>query len=84
VVLLARLAVDRRYQGTGLGSALVADAARRTLSAAELIGARALVVHAADEQAARFYERLSFVAFPSDPLHLGVLVKDLRRHYGIQ
>lgn len=82
VVLLARLAVDRRHQGAGLGSALVADAARHTLAAAELIGARAMVVHAADAAAVRFYERLSFVAFPSNPQHLGILVKDLRSHYG--
>lgn len=82
VVLLARLAVDRRQQGSGVGSALVADAARRTLAAAALIGARALVVHASDLTAAAFYQRLGFVPFPSDELHLGVLLKDLRRRYG--
>ena len=82
VILLTRLAVDRSMQGKDLGSALVRDAAVRALAAAELVGARALVVHAADERAGAFYRRLGFEPFPSDPLHLGVLMKDLRRRYG--
>lgn len=82
VILLARSAVDRSLQGQGVGSALVRDAAVRALAAAELVGARALVVHAADDHAGAFYRRLDFQPFPSDPLHLGVLMKDLRRRYG--
>ena len=58
VILLARLAVDRSLQGQGYGRALMADAAIRTLQAADLVGARALLVHARDERAAAFYERL--------------------------
>lgn len=46
VVVLGRLAVDRRHQGRGLGRALVADALSRSLQARQLIGARALLVHA--------------------------------------
>lgn len=84
VILLARLAVDRRHQGQGLGRALVADAARRTLRAAEAIGGRALVVHAAGPAAAAFYTALDFEPFPTDPLHLGILLKDLRHRYGDQ
>jgi GNAT superfamily N-acetyltransferase len=82
VVLLARLAVDRSLQGQGYGRALVADAALRTLQAAELVGARALLVHARDERAAGFYERLGFTRSPTDALHLMVLIKDLRRTFG--
>lgn len=82
VVVLARLAVDRSLQGRGYGRALLADAAIRTLQAAELIGARALLVHARDETAAGFYERLGFTGSPTDPLHLMVLIKDLRRTLG--
>jgi ribosomal protein S18 acetylase RimI-like enzyme len=41
----------------------VADAAVRTLQAAELIGARAMVVHARDDRAAGFYQRLGFTRF---------------------
>src|SRR5579884_2236609 len=48
VVLLARLAVDLRFQGQGLGRGMLQDALRRTLSAADVIGIRALLVHAKD------------------------------------
>jgi GNAT superfamily N-acetyltransferase len=82
VILLARLAVDRSLQGQGYGRALVADAAVRTLQAGDLVGARAMLVHARDDQAAGFYERLGFVRSPTDPLHLIVLIKDLRRTFG--
>lgn len=82
VILLARLAVDRTLQGQGYGRALVADAAVRTLQAGDLVGARAMLVHARDEEAAGFYERLGFTRSPSDDLHLLVLIKDLRRTFG--
>jgi GNAT superfamily N-acetyltransferase len=82
VILLARLAVDRSFQGQGYGRALVADAAVRTLQAADLVGARTMLVHARDEGAAGFYERLGFTRAPTDPLHLMVLIKDLRRTCG--
>ena len=64
VVVLGRLAVDRRHQGQGLDRALVADALRRSLAARRLIGARALLVHAIDEQAAAFYRSLGFRPSP--------------------
>ncbi len=82
VILLARLAVDRSLQGQGYGRALMADASIRTLQAADLVGARAMLVHARDEQAAGFYERLGFTRSPTDALHLMVLIKDLRRTFG--
>jgi predicted N-acetyltransferase YhbS len=78
VVLLARLAVDKAVQGRGLGAFLLADAMRRTLSAAQTIGVRALLVHATDEGARSFYARFGFVESPTDPLHLMLLIKDLR------
>ena len=82
VILVARLAVDRSLQGQGYGRALVADAAIRTLQAADLVGARAMLVHARDERAAGFYERFGFTRSPTDALHLMVLIKDLRRTFG--
>lgn len=82
MVLLARLAVAIEARGRGLGGLLLADAAARALSAAEAIGVRGLLVHAADEQAASFYEHFGFVRSPSDPMHLVVLAKDLRRTFG--
>lgn len=82
VAILARLAVDRRHQRQGVGLALISDAARRVLDAAGLLGIRALVTHAADEQAAAFYREAGFIPSPTDPLHQAVLVKDLARRYG--
>jgi GNAT superfamily N-acetyltransferase len=79
IMLLARLATDRRWQGQGVGKALLRDAMLRTLQAAEIAGIRALAVHAKDEAARRFYEHFDFVPSPSDALHLFVLLKDVRR-----
>jgi len=79
IMLLARLAVDRRSQGCGAGKALLRDAMQRTLQAADIAGIRAFAVHAKDEEARRYYEKFDFVASPTDPLHLFVLLKDVRR-----
>jgi GNAT superfamily N-acetyltransferase len=79
VILLVRLAVDQSMHGMGLGGALLKDALIRTASAAAMIGARALLVHAKDEQARAFYERFDFEASASDPFHLLLLMKDLQR-----
>jgi GNAT superfamily N-acetyltransferase len=79
VMLLARLAVDRRWQGQRVGEGLLKDAMLRTLQAADIAGIRAFAVHAKDENAKRFYERFDFVPSPTDPMHLFVLLKDVRK-----
>jgi GNAT superfamily N-acetyltransferase len=79
VILLVRLAVDRSWQGKGLGAALLLDALRRTLSAADIVGIRAVLVHAQDEVAKRFYEHFDFDPSPVDPMHLFLLVKEIAR-----
>jgi GNAT superfamily N-acetyltransferase len=79
IMLLARLAVDQRWQGKGVGQALVKDAMLRTLQAADIAGIRAFAVHAKDEEARRFYLKFDFIPSPSDPMHLFVLLKDVRR-----
>ncbi|GIH46402.1 Acetyltransferase (GNAT) family protein [Microbispora rosea] len=80
VVILARLGVERAEQGIGLGRALVADALRRVARVADQIGVRALLIHCESETARAFYLRLAaFEQSPSDPLHLLLLMKDLRR-----
>lgn len=79
VMLLARLAVASGHQGKKLGAGLLKDAMLRTLQAADLAGIRALVVHAKDDAARGFYERYGFVPSPSDPYHLHILLKDVRR-----
>lgn len=78
VVLLARLAVDARHQGQHLARSLLVDGMTRVLEAGELIGIRALLVHAVDEQAREWYARFGFEHSPTHPLHLILLVKDLR------
>jgi GNAT superfamily N-acetyltransferase len=79
IMLLARLAVDRRWHGQSVGGALLRDAMYRTLQAANIAGIRAFAVHAKDEEAKRFYEHFDFIPSPADPLHLYVLLKDVRR-----
>lgn len=78
VAILARLAVDRGYQGRGIGRSLFRDAARRVTQAADLIGIRGIVVHAISEDARRFYLALGFDAFPGEPITLAVTLSDLR------
>lgn len=78
VMLLARLAVHRDHQGRGIGKALLREAVLRTLQAADIAGIRALVTHAKDEAAKTFYESFDFIPSGSDPLHLYVLLKDLK------
>jgi len=78
VIVLARLAVDRRDQGRGVGRGLLRDASLRTLAAADAIGVRALIVHARDPSAAAFYDRDGFEPSPTDPLHRVLLLKDMR------
>ena len=78
LMLLARLAVSRSWQGQGAGAGLLKDAMRRTVQAAEIGGIRALAAHAKDETARAFYEHFGFIPSPTDSLHLFVLTKDLR------
>lgn len=78
VLLLARLAVDTREQGRGLGSALLKDALLRVARIADEVGVRALMVNAQDEAALAFYERFDFQPSPVDRLQLFLLMKDLR------
>jgi GNAT superfamily N-acetyltransferase len=78
VVLLARLAVDEAVKGAGLGRALLKDALVRSASVADIIAVRAVLVHALNEGARRFYMRFDFEPSPVHPLHLMLLMKDIR------
>lgn len=82
IVLLARLAVDKREQGQGLGSALLKDALQRAYAGAEIIGGRAILVHAIDADAATFYRKHGFESCPGFELHLMLLMKDVRASLG--
>ena len=78
VMLLARLAVDQNFQGKGLGAALLKDALLRTLRAADIAGIRAVLVHAKDETAQRWYRGFDFQPSPTVPYHLYLLIKDIK------
>jgi predicted N-acetyltransferase YhbS len=82
VILLSRLAVDRQEQGSGLGRNLLRDAILRSVEASEIIGVRALLVHALNDTARTFYERFDFEPSPTDPLHLLLLMKHARSLLG--
>lgn len=78
VMILARLAVDFQHQSVGLGKALLKDALLRTAQAADIAGIRALLVHAKDDAARQWYLNWEFEPSPTDPLHLYLLLKDLK------
>jgi GNAT superfamily N-acetyltransferase len=70
VMLLARLAVDVREKGQGIGKGLLKNAMLRTLQTAEIAGLKAIFVQAKDDAAERFYSKHGFIPSPDDPLHL--------------
>lgn len=82
VMILARLAVDVQHQGVGLGKALLKDALLRSAQAADIAGIRALLVHAKDEAAKNWYLNWEFDPSPSDPLHMFLLMKDIKLMVG--
>lgn len=79
IIILARLAVDKTEQGTGLGKGLLQDALLKIVNAAEIIGGRALLVHAKDERAKSFYEHFGFEPSLTNPFHLYLLLKDIKK-----
>jgi GNAT superfamily N-acetyltransferase len=67
VSIVGRLAVDRQYAGKGLGADLLADALRRIAAASQSIGMAAVLIHAKDEAAKRFYLKCAeFIEYPND------------------
>ena len=66
VMVLTRLAVDRRAQGIKLGASLLQDAVNRAVAVSLNAGVRALLVHALHDSAREFYEHYGF---QSSPLH---------------
>lgn len=78
-ILVARLAVDRRFQGRKLGTRLLAEALRRAVAASDAAAARVVVVDAIDERAAGFYRERGFIESPEDPLRLFRKISDIRR-----
>jgi GNAT superfamily N-acetyltransferase len=78
VTVLGRLAIDRGWRGAGLGTALLQDAVLRTAQAAQIVGARGLLVHAISDRAKEFYERYGFVPSPSNPMTVVLSLKGIQ------
>jgi GNAT superfamily N-acetyltransferase len=79
VLLLGRLAVDRAWQGKGLGADLLSDAVLRAIGAAESIGVRAILVHAISDEAKTFYEKHGFRPSPIEPMTLMITIEEAQR-----
>ena len=76
VLLLARMAVRKDYQGQGLGKGLLRDAILRTFAISQNAGVRALTTHPVDDNARQFYLKFGFSENPHRPNELYLLLKD--------
>lgn len=76
-LLLGQLATDAGWAGQGIGTGLVKHALQRCVHAAGLIGGRALMVNAVDDEAAQFWRRRGFVVSKDDPLVLFRSIADI-------
>lgn len=83
VILLARLAVDQKFPGLGIGSALLRDAVIRGVNISQEIAFRAIITHPFDDDAANFYLKFGFEPSPISPNQLMILVKDVRKALGL-
>jgi GNAT superfamily N-acetyltransferase len=78
VILLGRLAVDRRYHNQGLGQSLLRDAMLRAVNVAGDAGVFAILLHAISDQAKRFYLSRGFVESPLQPMTLLMTLETVR------
>jgi GNAT superfamily N-acetyltransferase len=74
VLVLGRLAIHKDYHQRGIGTALLNDAIRRSIQAADIAGVTALLVHAISEQARRFYLSRGFIESPIKPMTLCLML----------
>lgn len=79
VLILGRLAVDRRARGLQLGASLLQDAVHRAVAVSQEAGVRALLVHALNERARQFYEHYGFQSSPLHPLTLMLRLSGMKR-----
>lgn len=76
-LLLGQLATDQRWSGRGIGTGLLKHALQRCVSASQLIGGRAVVVNAVDEEAMAFWRRWGFLSSRDDPMTLVRSIADI-------
>ena len=82
VLVLGRLAVHQHHHQQGLGTALLNDAIRRALQAAQIAGVTALLVHALTEPARRFYRSRGFIESPVKPMTLCLMLGTVAQALG--
>ena len=82
-LLLGQLATDQRWAGKGIGSGLLKHALQRCVTASGLIGGRALIVNAVDDDAAAFWQRWGFLPSKDDPLTLFRSIADIASSLGM-
>ncbi|OJX08967.1 MAG: GNAT family N-acetyltransferase [Caedibacter sp. 38-128] len=80
VMLIGRLAVDLSFQERGVGAGLLKDAILRTQKVADLVGIRALIVHAKNDEVVQWYKKFDFEPSPLDSKHLFLLLKDMNNY----
>ena len=78
LLLIGRLALDRTWHGLGLGGNLLSDALQRCLAVSDIAGVRGVIVHAIDNDAARFYQRHGFIPSPLGELVLITPIEAIR------
>jgi ribosomal protein S18 acetylase RimI-like enzyme len=81
-VKLAKLAVDRSFQGQGVGRDLLIHVLQKALSLSEEIGVVAVIVDATNEQAKSFYVKYGFVPLPERPLTLFLPIASIAKSFG--
>jgi GNAT superfamily N-acetyltransferase len=81
-LLLGQLATDQSWTGKGIGTGLLRHALQRCVTASHLIGGRALVVNAVDDEAATFWRRWGFLPSKDDPLTLLRSIVDIAASFG--
>ena len=74
VLVLGRMAIHKDHHQNGIGTALLNDAIRRAIQAADIAGVTALLVHAISEQARRFYLSRGFIESPVRPMTLCLML----------
>jgi len=77
VIVLGRLAVDQRHQGQKIGPALLKNALQRSLTASTEVAARAVLVHAIDQEVVTFYTQYGFKPFPEGSLTMFLSIADI-------
>lgn len=77
-LLIGQLAVDRRYGGRGIGTALVKDALWRCIAGANAVGGRAIIVRAIDAEAEAFWQSWDFISARDNPSVLMRAIDDVR------